>query len=114
MRAGGVDGLAREVQRLVEVRAVAAGGRAGGLERTWKCRKLWKFFAKSLCILSAVAPNASGDCERRARARSLARVKLGTAQAGGATEKLSQRGSENRGGAAAAGEGQGSRPAREL
>ena len=63
---------------------------------------------------SAVAPNASGDCERRARAKRLARVKLRAAQAGGATEKLSYRGGENQGSAAAAaGEGQGSRPARE-
>ena len=43
MRAGGVGGLAREVQRVAVVRAVAGGGGAGGLELTWKAsRKLWK------------------------------------------------------------------------
>ena len=43
MRAGGVGGLALEVQRVAVVRAVAGGGGAGGLELTWKAsRKLWK------------------------------------------------------------------------
>ena len=62
MRAGGVGGLALEVQRVAVVRAVAGGGGAGGLELTWKAsRKLWKYFGKqSLLSMWTIIPHARG------------------------------------------------------